>query len=142
MKKVITLVCAVLVIAFVVSVPIVNNRSASKVEDMLLNIPLPADTVLVDSLSKAGKLVGNGNGMQYFGAILIKSNLSLEELIEYYTDHDQYLMVKKQDGAQIKFIEHENVCFEAEVNPQEGYYMVCLFGSGIAPFSQLDLRGH
>ena len=40
---------------------------------------------MIESISRAGKLTGNGNGMQYFGAILIRSDLSLEELDAYYS---------------------------------------------------------
>ena len=39
-----------------------------------------ATVVLIESLSEAGRLTGNGNGLQYFGAVLIRSELSLEEL--------------------------------------------------------------
>ena len=50
-------------------------------EKELCETPLPEKTELIESISRAGKLTGNGNGMQYFGAILIRSDLSLEELV-------------------------------------------------------------
>ena len=59
--------------------PIVNDNVAKKTADELVEIPLPNNTAFIESIYKAGKLVGNGNGMQYFGAILIKSELSVEE---------------------------------------------------------------
>ena len=43
----------------------------------LVHFRLPKNTELIESIYKAGKLVGNGNGMQYFGVILIKSELPL-----------------------------------------------------------------
>lgn len=63
------------------------NYCAYNVEKMLCETPLPEQTELIEAISKAGKLTGNGNGMQYFGAILIKSELSLEELETYYSDY-------------------------------------------------------
>lgn len=59
---------------------------------------------MIESLSQAGKLTGNGNGMQYFGAILIRSELSLEEL-ETYVANDgargEYEIEWLDDGVQI-----------------------------------------
>ena len=75
---------AAVLLLFAVGIPIANNAVALGVENELKRIPLPADTELVESTSKSGKLVGNGNGMQYFGAILIKSDLLPEELDAYY----------------------------------------------------------
>ena len=46
---------------------------------------MPERTEIIDSVSLAGKLVGNGNGVQYFGAILLKSKLSLNDLEDYYS---------------------------------------------------------
>ena len=43
----------------------------------LVHFRLPKNTELIESIYKAGKLVGNGNGMQYFGVILIKSERPL-----------------------------------------------------------------
>ena len=71
--KVVGILAAVVLIGGVVSIPLINNHTAYKVEKTLCEIPLPEETELIESLSQAGKLTGNGNGMQYFGAILVKS---------------------------------------------------------------------
>ncbi len=68
---------------------VANNDIANEVENTLRETPLPEETELLDSVSMAGKLVGNGNGMQYFGAILLESELSLEELNDYYSEYRQ-----------------------------------------------------
>jgi len=130
-----------LLIGFVVSIPAVNDLSAKRMERQLLDVCLPDDTEIVESLSKAGKLVGNGNGMQYFGAMLIKSEQTLEELSAYYSDQLTGAVVKKQKTQQIQFL-NRNISFEAPMADAESYYIVYLFGNGIAPFSHLDLRGH
>lgn len=56
-----------MLIGGVISIPLINNHSAHKVEKTLCETPLPEKTELIESLSRAGKLTGNGNGMQYFG---------------------------------------------------------------------------
>ncbi len=83
--EIVRILAAAILIGGVISIPLINNHTAYKVEKALCEIPLPEETELIESLSQAGKLTGNGNGMQYFGAILIRSELSLEELDIYYS---------------------------------------------------------
>ena len=75
------------IVGFTVSVPIVNDGIANKTAKSIKRVELPNDTEYIESFSKAGKLIGNGNGMQYLGGILIRSELSLEELQTYYSQY-------------------------------------------------------
>ena len=144
MKKVriFVLIVIICLIAFVASVPVVNNLSAKKIENQLLSITLPDNTVTVESLSKAGKLIGNGNGMQYFGAMLIRSERTLEDLSAYYSQQNADVIVKEQKTQDIDFLEHETLFFKSNIADGKTYYIVYLFGGGISPFSELDIRGH
>lgn len=150
MKK--TLIIAVLLpiilitlfVLFALSVPIVNNITAATVLSDIKNIPLPENTEYVDGVSAAGKLTGNGNGMQYFGAMLIKTDLSLDELNSYYSDYRENefrLLVEKQESGEIAVIEHGSLAFESELSQDENYYIVYSWGDGIDLFAALDLRG-
>ena len=138
---IIVIIAAVLIVGFIVSIPLVNNYSAKNVEKSLTDIALPENTELVESISEAGKLVGNGNGMQYFGAILVKSELSEEELNAYYSEKLDGAVAKEQKTQNIEFL-HGFVSFETELDENDNYYIVYCFGSGIFPFSELDIRGH
>lgn len=126
--------------------PRANDSSAASIVHELKELPLPENTEYVDSVSAAAKLVGNGNGMQYFGAILIKSEQSLEELDDYYdnfrkkTDFD--CIVEEQIGRKVEFIEHGEITFQTEMLSNERYYIVYTWGNGTLPFSELDIRGH
>lgn len=144
MKKVriSALIAIILLIGFLASVPVVNNLTAKSVEKELKEIPLPDHTEMVEAVSKAGKLVGNGNGMQYFGAMLIRSESTLEDLSAYYSQQHADVVVKEQKTQEIAFLEHSRLSFKTNITDSEDYYIVYLFGSGIAPFSQLDIRGH
>ncbi|WP_217900049.1 hypothetical protein [Paenibacillus herberti] len=108
---------------------------------------MPDKTKMVDSVSLAGKLVGNGNGMQFFGAILIKSELTIDELNNFYLDYreDEWsYLVEKQESNLISVIEIGNTTFKA-LNADErlvNYYIVYNWGSSKFPLSDLDLRGH
>ena len=115
-----------------------------KVEKKLCETPLPEKTELIESISRAGKLTGNGNGMQYFGAILIQSELSLKELDDYYSDYrsnEWEYLVEIQEGQFIDVIDHETLNFGKEIN-DTGYYIVYSWGSGNSLLKELDIRGH
>ena len=134
----------VLILVAFVSVPVYNNYCAYNVEKMLCETPLPEQTELIEAISQTGKLTGNGNGMQYFGAILIKSELSLEELETYYSDYrsnEWEYLVEIQEGQSIKVIEHKALQFSEEIE-DSGYYIVYSWGSGNSLLKELDIRGH
>ena len=130
----------VLILVAFVSVPVYNNYCAYNAEKMLCETPLPEQTELIEAISQTGKLTGNGNGMQYFGAILIKSELSLEELETYYSDYrsnEWEYLVEIQEGQSIKVIEHKALQFSEEIE-DSGYYIVYSWGSGNSLLKELD----
>ncbi len=142
MKRMILVLIVVIFAGFVLSIPLVNNSSAKKIEKQLVEIDLPDNTEIIESLSKAGKLVGNGNGMQYFGAVLIQSEKTLDELSAYYSQKYMNMIVEEQKTQEIQCIEHGKISFKTHISDAEDYYIVYLFGAGISPFSELDIRGH
>ncbi len=132
---------AVVLLVFAVVIPIVNNGIALSVERDLKKLPLPSDTELVESISQAGKLVGNGNGMQYFGAILIKSDLHPDELTEYYQAYDCYFA--GQPFAKISVTDYA-LSFRHE-DYDGTYFIVYRWGSApdwLQDLLDTDLRGH
>ena len=138
MKKILIPICviAVLVCFVAVFIPLSNDRAAENIAKQLESSS-PADTVIIESVSKAGKLVGNGNGMQYFGAVLIKSDLTPDELSDFYSD----AIVKKQTSQKIEAVEHGQMSFETVIDG-DNYYIVYKFGDSSLPFANLDIRGH
>lgn len=138
----------VVVVLFIyIAAPFVNDNAARKTAKVLEHMPLPHDTELVETVYKAGKLVGNGNGMQYFGAILIRSELSLEELQEYYSkyaDPEQQeweCVVEDQKGKDVTIIEHGSLTFQTDIEGDK-YYIVYAWGNNDSFFDEFDLRGH
>ena len=141
MKKAIILVIIILVGCFLTTL-LVNYLNARNVTGQLFAVPLPDHTVMVESISATGKLAGNGNGMQFFGAILIHSELTLDELSAYYAQELPNAVVKEQKTPKIACVEHRAISFHAAISDTQEYYIVYLFGNGIFPFSNLDIRGH
>ena len=142
--KIIGIVIVLSLIGFMVSAPIVNDYTALRTARELEEIPLPEQTEFIESISKAGKLVGNGNGMQFLGCILIKSDMTLEELKAYYSayaEKEWECVVEKQTAQELHFLEHANISFDTEVK-EENYYIVYSWGEGMEIFSEFDIRGH
>ena len=138
------MLAAVVLIGGVISISFINNNIAYKVEKELCETPLPEKTELIESISRAGKLTGNGNGMQYFGAILIRSDLSLEELDAYYSGYrsnEWECLMETQEGQSIEVIDHETLQFSEEIK-DSGYYILYSWGSGNSLLEELDIRGH
>ena len=129
---------------------IANNCIADSIEKDLRAIELPENTRLVESVSIAGKMFGNGNGMQYIGVILVESDMSPEELEEYYMTHGksvgEYISVRKQDGQEWLGV-HTFKHFDADGN----YYAIDCMKANISHYIDsgfirelldMDLRGH
>ena len=143
------IVLIVILFLLLVSTPIINNTIASNIEKTLVKTPLPDNTELCDSLYVAGKIKGNGNGMQFFGAILIKSSLSIDELDNYYAkyhyDEFSYIVAVQSDAEISKRVgAHKRITFPylKNVDKYDNYYVVYTWGRSNYIFSDLDLRGH
>ncbi|MNO65502.1 hypothetical protein D3C76_562610 [compost metagenome] len=85
--------------------------------------------------------------MQFLGAILIKSELTLEELNHFYSkyrENEWSYIVEKQVSPNIAFIEHGDLKFKALKADEKliSYYIVYTWGSSDYPLSDLDIRGH
>lgn len=128
-----------------------NNYLAEKIEKELTVYQLPPNTVLVDSLSAAGKLAGNGNGMQYMGAILVESELSREELLAYYSSQFEYIEVREQTSPELDFIHSRGHRFDGFQKDDEKtcYSVTCWddnrreqVGDFVGGLLDLDIRGH
>ena len=150
MKKSVKIIILLLLLPLIldISVMLVNDIIANKPENELLGFELPGKTHLVESNSVAGKLYGNGNGMQYIGQLLVATELSEEELREYYSGFDGVgveIQVKKQNSPIIYeyFPKQEFKNFDSN----ENNYMIELvrFNPGTNAFWNLldwDIRGH
>ena len=135
MKKfrlIIILVFIMMPVLAYAGITVANNRIAGSLEQDLLNYPLPPQTELLDSAAIAAKVAGNGNGMQYIGALLVKSGLTEDELQEYYdacpSDAD-YAEVLPQETEYI--FEYQNYRFD-NWQAGEGVYRVALWSHSVS----------
>lgn len=144
--KILTIIMIVVILLLPIIIIVVNDNISRKLEKELKSIPLPNNTEIVDSIAVAGKLNGNGNGMQYLGAILIKTELDEESLENHYRAYRKGkwdCLIKKQDTDMIDLIEHGRYKFKNfNSNKVEEYYMIYSWGSNENEFLNLDIRGH
>ena len=139
-----------LLIVLYISIVITNNYIADKVEKELKSYQLPTDSVLVESISVTGKLTGSGNGMQYMGAILIASDLSKQEILEYYQNEFEYIEVQEQTSPTLESIRPNSAKFNHfDFDSNHTYYSVIFWGSSsdyvngfFSDILDFDLRGH
>ena len=134
----------IVIFVLIISVPLVNNRAAEEIVEDLLNVPLPENTHVLESLSVTGKLTGNGNGMQYLGVILIESELSMIALDEYYASYRQGawdFRVKQQTGNKLDIIENGDYYLSHELENRNAF-LVYTWGSCDYFWKDWDWRGH
>ncbi|MBQ3109592.1 MAG: hypothetical protein IJC69_00385 [Clostridia bacterium] len=150
LKLISKIICGIIIFVFVAVTAlyiigaVANDISAKAVLNEIKEIPLPEQTEIIDEISVAGKLTGNGNGVQCFGAIWIKSDLPLWQLEAYYSAYRESefdFIVKEQPTQEISVIEHGSYAFKRE-KPNAACYMVYSWGSGDDGLGYFDLRGH
>lgn len=110
---------------------------------------------IVDRVKICGKLVGNGNSLDYFACVLVQTPEKQSVLEKLLNESDivqvgnsdkvcRYREVVPVHGALLEsqFIEHETVEFkdlEEEISFR-GYYALIIYDGGYEPL--WDLRGH
>lgn len=133
----IALACVLLLppLCVLVVFPAINDGIARGAARELERIPLPAQTELVETVSAAGNLAGNGDKIQYFGALLLKSKLTARQLDDHYRAYRAeawQCRVAPQTGAAIAQTEHPVYSFDALQDETDfsGYYILYTRESG------------
>ncbi|MBR6709663.1 MAG: hypothetical protein IKL84_08315 [Clostridia bacterium] len=143
MKRIIYTILALilLIMTTLIAIPCINDRTADTLEKMMLDTPLPDGAVLIDHASAAGKLIGNGNGMQYLAVLVIRSDLTADALEAHYAplrrNSDHFLLVTAADADRLPFD-------RLDLLPQypSDAYFVYSWGNSAFPLCDLDLRAH
>jgi len=128
--------------------PAVNDIRAHKIERGFLNLTLPPQTEMVETVTFCGNSSGRSNHTEIWGGFVVKSALSEAELARWAeTITMPHLMLgykvwsvpedfEAQEPVLCYYVhfEHFNDATEAE-----GYYMISSYYSAV---TQHDLRGH
>ena len=137
---VVTAIIILACLSIYIVIPVANNIVAPNLANDIKKLPLPENTEITASISIARKLTGNGNGMQYFGAILIKSELSLEQLQAHYAHYS----VEPQTEEYISHFHNGQYKFnflKEPALPLINHYIVYAWGDANAFLVEFDIRG-
>ena len=121
------------------AVPAINDMRAKKLMHTLFVGSIPGtNTHIAEMCHYAGKLVGNGDGMDYFGAILIQSDATLDELKQHYASLG--ISVEAQDGQLIKQLD-KKYYFKTNITGNNYYIIYKLDYTDNPVFWIIDIRG-
>lgn len=132
-----------------------NNILLYNFSNQLNNLKVTSVVTFVENHSICGKLNGNGNGMDYLACVLIKTDLSADELINQFSNQNfeaarswsnnvvefDVLPVKK-DTLESKHLEHGQINFNSlkDETDYKNYYALVIYDGGY--LAGLDIRGH
>ena len=113
-------------------------------EGDLENALSKVDIEVIESRSVCGKLNGNGNGMNFFAAVLVKADpealdaciadlSSTHEVVEYICQNNKKIAVR--------YLEHASLTYSHADYTDGEYYTVYIYDSSLNNFP-LDVRGH
>lgn len=141
LKKTVIVTCilfSLIILPWLIN-PLINNLRLFFLTKQLMDYTLPAQTEVLENDSVCGKLNGNGNGMDFLTTILIKSDLSLEELQKHYS----FAKVIEQKGRKLdsQYLEHGEIYYSElkDVTNYENYFVVMIYDSGHPAL--FDIRG-
>lgn len=97
---------------------------------------------IIETVSDYGKLNGNGNGINFFGAVLVKAEdpAVLDALVSLNKDFellDYYKQEKRE--IDLKYAQYAHLSFE-NLSPE--YYVVWFYQSSHPHANLLDIKGH
>ncbi len=121
-------------------VHVANNVAAHEIERRLVAIPLPPGTELVDSAWAVSRFAGAGNGTQYAGAVLVRSDLSSAALAALYNDGAQNARALGETDGRVE----SALRFGNEYDLTEpGMFVIAETGEPeSALLASADVRGH
>ncbi|MBE6806615.1 MAG: hypothetical protein E7527_01185 [Ruminococcaceae bacterium] len=140
---------AVIMLFWGLVLPVINNAVALGIENDLKEALVNEQHLqVVDSISAAGRFFAFSNDMQYFGAVLVTSDLSEAELEAYFEKSLFYkkynCSYEKQTSAKIslsKTVRNMDLSFDRF--PESTCYMIYRWGQPsewVRPLLNTDLR--
>lgn len=105
-----------------------------------------ADADIIEAKSAYGKLNGNGNGVQYFGSVLIRKDSvkDIDSLVEELDGQFEIVEYCAQEGADIssKYLEHQALRYDSPIDADSEYISIIFFNSSHSDSDLFDIAGH
>ena len=135
----------VIILLLIFTLIFINDIELWGYEVHLQHHKLPEATERIEMQSILGRLNGNGNGLQFLSTMLIRSELSLEELEAFYADTDYGVIPVTSAQFESKLLSNgQKIAYDAldETEEFDEYYAVFFFRTGNTIFHEIDIRGH
>lgn len=105
-----------------------------------------ASSDIIEEQSVYGKLNGNGNGIQYFGAVLVRKD-AIEDIDALMAELDETFEIveyAEQSGNKIisKHLQHRTLTYDTPITSENTYVSICFYNSKHSKSSLWDLAGH
>lgn len=105
-----------------------------------------ASSDIIEEQSVYGKLNGNGNGIQYFGAVLVRKD-AIEDIDALMAELDETFEIvecAEQSGNKIisKHLQHRTLTYDTPITSENTYVSICFYNSKHPKSSLWDLAGH
>lgn len=130
-----------------------NNIVLIKFSSQLFELDLPENIYVMEKCKLRGKLNGNGNGMDFFACILVKTGCSQKELYNYlngqeFTPAKNHELVETEviklqsNRLETRYVEHGEIVFETIKNEADfdDYYVLIIYDGGYS--ADFDILGH
>ena len=140
-------------------IPNINDMYAKKFADQLIQTPAPDDCLVLEHHMALGKLVGNGNNMDFAAVVLLQTGfeITIEDVIEHYSAFDfvpakgknrfgQRTVMLDVEQVEQAYFDNEifvrrELRFENIINSEEyRYYAVIIYDGGYE--AGFDLQGN
>lgn len=144
MKAVKRIFIILLIGIFVVAVlpwfvfPVLNDIKANILKQELQNAPLPQSTKIIKSLAGCGNTGGTGDHTEVWAAILIKTDLSEDEIYKFYGKNIQKVDAFRQNTFIMELLDKEFSRLN-DISDYDGYYIVERTDDAVSSF--FDIRG-
>lgn len=121
------------------------NQMVGKFEEELENFE---GVQIVEKQAVYGKLNGNGNGIQYFGAFLLENDSNVDwDGIEKKLDEEFELIERIEltsSDIYSKYLEHQELRFQTNIDQENKneYIVYCFFNSRSLNDDLNDIEGH
>ncbi|MBE6692517.1 MAG: hypothetical protein E7586_04195 [Ruminococcaceae bacterium] len=122
---------------------LINHHLTQEFKDIIKS---ESEIEIIQSKSVRGKLNGNGNGINYFGTVLVKANSDedLKKLLTKLDEEFETVGYAIQSGEQVnnRLIEHVNLEYDENLSNDETYYSIYYFNASNKYSYPFDIRGH
>ena len=101
---------------------------------------------ILETKSVYGKLNGNGNGINYFGAVLLDKD-AVEDVDALMARLDEIFEIvecteQKDSAIKSKHLQHEKLSYDTDMEDGRSYLSICFYNGGHPDSDLNDLKGH